>query len=257
MKKIQLLLSTLLVIIGSSFATSSIAQEVITLSESPTRIDVSSAISVEIIHAKKNEMQIRANQKDLETFSYKLKQRKLTLKRKKGTFSRRNDGSIKVSLYLTNIKDIKELEVSGASKISFADRLNNDKLEIDLSGASKADFSGTVDHLMLDLSGASKINTDGHFKRINVDLSGASKLDITGDFDGLKADISGASKFTHRGKGNTISIEISGASNFNGRKSFIKKASIEASGVSSATIHAHQIDSSKSGMSSINVLPYN
>ncbi len=90
---------------------------------------------------------------------------------------------------------------------------------IKLDGATKAYLDGFEgDHLDVSLSGSSRSEFMVNYKDIALDMSGDSKLELSGEGRLLDADLSGASRLL--------------AGNFK-----VKDASVETSGISSATVN--------------------
>jgi hypothetical protein len=124
----------------------------------------------------------------------------------------------KINVYIT-AKDLKSLDMSGASKFTSTNKINTPKLKIELSGISAATLSSDA-------------------AVVNCDLSGVSKLDLEGSGDQLTADISGTAKLI--------------ASKFE-----VKDVKVEVSGVGTATVNATKsIDLDASGASNIKYLPH-
>lgn len=238
------------------------AQEVIKLNTAPKELDVSTAISVEIISSNKNEMHVTCDSKEsLERFRHKEINGKLELLRKSrgGIFNITKGDSerIYIKLYTTNINKLELVDVSGASSVYSDEVLKNKKMILDLSGASKIDFDGEFDSLVTEVSGASKLIIKGNAVKLRTETSGASSFIYEGDFTTLEADVSGASKLTIEGRGDTANLDVSGASSFNGERCYVAKAKIDASGASKARVHAKLADNESSGMSRVKILDYN
>ena len=90
-----------------------------------------------------------------------------------------------------------ELELSGAS--DFSGSVDAGNVDLELGGASHATVSGTCSHeLELDISGASNLDASNlDATRVRGEMSGASKADLT-LCDELRMDIGGASHLTYR-----------------------------------------------------------
>ncbi len=134
-----------------------------------------------------------------------------------------------IELYIT-VKEISEIDISGACVIKSKNTLKGDNVIIDASGACKIYMDVNCSTLDLDLSGASKLTLGGTCKKFNIDASGASTIyaaDLQAEIVNLEAsgackaevhateyldiDASGASKVRYKGNP-TISRETSGAS---------------------------------------------
>jgi hypothetical protein len=124
----------------------------------------------------------------------------------------------KMNVYII-AKDLKSLDLSGASKFSTTNKINTSKLKVELSGIAGATVSANA-------------------AIVTCDISGVGKLDIEGNGDQLTADISGTAKLI--------------ASKFE-----VKDAKIDASGVGSATVNATKsVSLDASGAANIKYMPH-
>lgn len=167
-----------------------------------------------------------------------------------------NDNQILVYL---EMDDISMIDMSGAAKVTFTGRFKTEYLDLDISGAAGVyDLEITGHTLDADISGASKASITGSFpKKIDIDLSGASKMKLNADSEILKADVSGAGKLVCSGnykeshicctgasdaeivgKTLTAEYECSGASSVNAKELHAKKAEVELTGASKASVYA-------------------
>ena len=130
-----------------------------------------------------------------------------------------------------------------------------DLRELELSGASKGDVSGftSTDSLQFEVSGASSVsinNMEAGDTQFNI--SGASKASgnikiADGDFD-----VSGASTVELEGTADDVTIETSGTSNTNLEDFPVVNATLDVSGASNATINASgRLDANISGASTL------
>jgi hypothetical protein len=118
-----------------------------------------------------------------------------------------------LNIYLT-ITDLKEMEISGACKISCESKLKLNDLDMECSGASDIDLELAVNNMELEFSGASQIDMFGSANEVSLELSGASDLDaLELETDKLTADISGAANAKVSVK-SELSIDLSGAASF-------------------------------------------
>lgn len=94
--------------------------------------------------------------------------------------------------------------------------------------------------------------SDFDSENFSIDLAGASSADINMDSDYLELKLTGASSAVLSGKADELDAQISGASNLKAYEMQSDKVNIDASGASSAKVHARDklyIDAS--GMSSV------
>jgi hypothetical protein len=76
--------------------------------------------------------------------------------------------------YQIVVKDIRSLDLCGATRATTHNMLNVDNLRLDMSGASQFDGSINTNNLHSDISGASQVNLQGTAYNQTVDISGAS-----------------------------------------------------------------------------------
>ena len=161
-----------------------------------------------------------------------------------------------IRIYL-EMDEISEIDLSGATSISFDGKFTAESLEVDLSGATK--FANALNvtgkHLSVDCSGASSVSVAGDFKTVEMDLSGASNTTFKGNAETLEGDFSGAVKLycegeyaecdmecsgavniEMEGKGDTFILEGSGACKLDAKDYVARKAYVELSGACSAKI---------------------
>lgn len=119
-------------------------------------------------------------------------------------------GSRDIVIYLT-VKDLSEIDISGAVEISSEQELNFDEISISGSGASTVNLTLMADTLTADMSGANDINLDGRAENFIARLSGASDLSAF-DFEvnhlNIKVTGAGDARVTAR---ETLRVSISGA----------------------------------------------
>jgi len=134
-----------------------------------------------------------------------------------------------LNIYLT-FKDMHQMEVSGACKLTGEDKFTFADLEMDCSGASSIDLKLSANKLELDCSGASNIELYGSAQKVEMDVSGASHFDayelevenyeievsgaagakifVTGE---LSAEVSGAAHLKYKGDARITHHDVSGA----------------------------------------------
>lgn len=137
-------------------------------------------------------------------------------------------GSSDIVIYLT-VKDLSEIDLSGAVDIKSEQELNFDEISISGSGASTLNLTLVTETITTDLSGANDVTLNGRAKNFIARLSGASDLNafsfqvnnlnikVTGAGDArvsvsetLRVSISGAGSVTYQGNPQ-IEQEINGA----------------------------------------------
>jgi len=115
-----------------------------------------------------------------------------------------------IKLYIT-LKDIKELDVSGACDIVSENRLKLDDLELDVSGAADVELSLELNKLEADFSGASDIQLAGSANELELDISGAGELDaMEFEVEKVRLEVSGAASAKVFAT-SELDVEVSGA----------------------------------------------
>ena len=146
-----------------------------------------------------------------------------------------------------------EMDVSGASELSFRDLIASD-VDIDVSGASHVLMAGSVRDMVAEASGASRIElmtlSAGDAE---LTLSGASHIEGNLNADNIDFDLSGASTALMRGSTGDIRVEASGASRVDLPNLTVNNADVTLTGASDASINLDgKLDMSLSGASSLN-----
>jgi hypothetical protein len=134
-----------------------------------------------------------------------------------------------MKVYVT-VKDLKNIDVSGAVDIKTEGLITVPELSLEASGASDSKLELAVQKLDLDCSGASKMKFSGSATVVTMDLSGASdifafdmavenyNIEISGAGNAqisvskkLHAEISGAGSVRYKGSPAEIDQSVSGA----------------------------------------------
>ena len=170
----------------------------------------------------------------------------------------RNSNHSPIKVFL-KMKEIDEIELSGASSISFDGmfkasdlevdlsgashlngplKINGRRLSIDASGAANASLTGDFQKVEMDISGAANVYFVGNGTEMEGELSGAAKLRFKGEYADSSIECSGAAHLDMEGKGNNLELEGSGACNIDAKDYMVRKASVELSGASKAKVRA-------------------
>lgn len=164
--------------------------------------------------------------------------------------------TLKVYMEMSKIKDI---DMSGASSVTFDGAYDAEDLDIDLSGAARIGFlevsgeslslnsSGAAnfelrgafsEDIDMDLSGASNGYVSLKAPELEVDMSGASKLYVFGSYDSTDLHCSGAGNIEIEGDGDTLNLKCSGACTCEASAFDVRNANVELSGASKAMVNA-------------------
>ena len=142
--------------------------------------------------------------------------------------------SYSVTAIVPASKDLKSIEIGGASSFTSDGEIKTEKLDIEVSGASHFDANIDCQSLEVSVSGASSAEIGGKAVNANIEVSGASKLSSNGEYlntDYADVDLSGASTAEIICNKN-ITGEASGASKLSFRGE--AKADVSTSGASKA-----------------------
>ena len=131
-----------------------------------------------------------------------------------------NWGNSKMTVILPYCADLKDVDLTGASKMHTPYTLRGDKVEVSLSGSSEYFGNIEANSVDLDLSGASSFEGNFESSLLDLELSGASDVKLIGKTTTLKIDLSGASNIVRQTIDGQYALEcddcegsMSGASN--------------------------------------------
>lgn len=129
-----------------------------------------------------------------------------------------------------SMKELKELEASGAVEVEMTNRFVTDEFNLEVSGAVEADLNVEAQKIRTELSGAGEIEYEGKAGDHRVSISGAGELraenlvvnrydlDLSGAaecsvhvLEELNVEGSGASSVVYRGNPSKINQDLSGA----------------------------------------------
>jgi hypothetical protein len=149
-----------------------------------------------------------------------------------GKLSLSNKGAIKSSDKLKvkiTLKDLTELEISGATEVKTKDVFLVDKLLIQSSGAGEADLMLQANEVICEVSGAGEVTLNGQTKNLNLKILGAGELNayrlvadsVTVSVSGsgiakvnavrfMQANVSGAGDVIYKGEPSDRNVEITG-----------------------------------------------
>jgi hypothetical protein len=191
------------------------------------RVDVASALEVEITQGSEPEVRLAGAPEDLDQLVMETRGSTLHLYRRQG---RRGHRAHRINITIT-MPTLRGVEVSGASDLSFkgfegskefevgasgastvVGEMRGVKVDVDISGASDVHISGTASKCSLDASAASDADLrELQCSEWTVELSGASDARIYASHVLGPVDISGASSLHYRGSPQLGSVSVTGA----------------------------------------------
>lgn len=224
-------LATGLVLAGGCGGVISGSGEVVTETRSVEdfeRLQVQSAFDVRVRDGETSEIILRVDEAIVDRVVVEVEEDTLRIGLDRGVRFTLRDVTLEADV---TVADLRAVEASGTSRVTFADPVESDELEASLSGASEVEGEVALDSLTATLSGASSLNLGGSaetgslagsgaselalrglsFSALDVHLSGASSADVEVT-DELAVELSGASDLSYRGEPRITGQSISGAS---------------------------------------------
>lgn len=138
------------------------------------------------------------------------------------------------------LPELKDIEMSGVTKLYVKDGFKTSAMNIELSGVSKAELKYLeCNDLDIEVSGVCELRMNGQADQLDLEISGASKGFFV--FDGktitfADIDISGSGYASLQGKAIRSSLNISGAADFNGPQFEVETMRAVVSGVGKAQV---------------------
>lgn len=235
-----------------------------------SKLKVSNAINVIVTMDDKESVVVEANEKVMSHIEVKQIGAELSLSIANPP---RNWNTCNVNIYI-KAKNLEDIDISGASKLTVANVLKTNKLKLDISGASYATMSVNTPIMEAQIVGASKLELTGNAGISAMEVLGASNVKLNGRFEGenmemkvlgasslnahqvkinmINTTISGASKVNFQGIATTCELDLSGASKLYASDLLVTDYNCEISGASSATIWCtRSISVDASGASSV------
>jgi hypothetical protein len=165
MKKIVLTLSGLFVIL-TVFAQSREKRNL----ESFNELSVSEAIQVELVKGNIEMAEIEVSGTDAENVLTEVSGDRLKIHMASGNW-KNVDAYVKLTY-----RNLEEINVSSAGRISTETAITSDQMEMDVSSAGKADLIFKVRQMEVDVSSAASFNAEGEVYEIEMDVSSAGSV---------------------------------------------------------------------------------
>ena len=163
----------------------------------------------------------------------------------------RNIKTLKASVVM---KDLDNVMLSGASKLTTKDLFTPNSFTGSCSGVSNMTVNVNTGKLSIDASGSSKIQLKANVtNEAELSLSGTSDTQAELKAQNVRFSSSGVSKINLTGSATDINIEISGTSKFQAEDFTVKNATVDSSGAGNVTIHVtNELKVNSSGASTVN-----
>ena len=190
-----------------------------------TKLDVSGEYKVVLKQDSSLSLKINADDNLLKYIKTSVSNGKLRIYSKKSICG---SGQIVINVGIRNINNV---EASGAVEISSDGKISTQDIHFDLSGATKLTMDLNAANVSTEGSGATRINLTGQASSHSVDLSGAGRVNafdfVVGNYiietsgatkceinvlNSLSVHTSGASTIHYRGNPKTVNNDKSGAS---------------------------------------------
>lgn len=151
------------------------------------------------------------------------------------------------------MKNLDNVSLSGACKLTSKDQFTPDQFKGDCSGASNMDLNLKANKLDFDMSGASSLTLNAEVAgEAEWDLSGSSKIQARINASKVSFSTSGLSNVELSGSCNKFDIETSGTSTISAFDFAAKTAFIESSGTSKLELNVtEKLKVESSGASTI------
>ncbi len=222
-----------------------------------TKIDASYAYDIEICKGESESIELSCPERIRKYLDISVRNSTLRLKADPPR-GFRLDNEEKIMVKVT-MKEIKSINLSGASSATSAAHFTTKEFDLSLSGAAEINDELCIhaDKFTYSLSGASEAAVNGKFGIIRGHVSGSSELEIKGNSTDIEISCSGASNVTYSGEvkektnvicsgaseveleGSTaeIFIDCSGASEVDAQDMIAQTGSAIAGGASSIRIY--------------------
>lgn len=218
-----------------------------------TGVNAGSLCNIKIVRSDKSEATVVIPDEYAERLHFKInKQNVVEVWINSNVKKKKKEKDFELTVYLP---ELKEITLSGISKLESKDEFDCKNVSVKLSGISKIHklkLNCTGD-LNIDVSGLSSANISATAKNLNITASGNSKLDIKCDvIDKSSMDISSLSSVNIKGDSNYCKLKASGNSKLNGKKFYTDELAANISGISKAEIGVYKkISAEASGNSSL------
>jgi phage shock protein PspC (stress-responsive transcriptional regulator) len=155
-------------------------------------IEVSGAFEVEIRKGDKHSVKLQ-DEKYRDKVDILTEGNTLKISYNEEEFWRKFNHKRRIKIKIT-LPELKDLDLTGATKAEVSGFSNTDDMNIALTGACDAEVSCHTSHMKVNVTGASKLRLSGTASHMEVDVTGASHLDAF-DFQAeeINAEVSGAS----------------------------------------------------------------
>lgn len=189
------------------------------------RVDISGEFKVTIKQDSSASLTINADDNLLKYIKTSVTDGKLRIYSKKNFCS---SGELTVHI---GVRNVKEIDASGAVSVTSDGKINTGDIHFGLSGATKLNLDLNAANVTTEGSGATKLNLTGQASSHSIELSGVGKVEaldfVVGNYNietsgaskceinvlnSLSVHSSGASKIRYRGNPATVNNDKSGAS---------------------------------------------
>ena len=218
--KITTFISVFIIIIGIGISQAQVAERAL---EEFSSLKLTKSFEVIITQGNSCSIRMEGDEKAAEKIKTEVKDNTLKITCEEPTFNLDN-----LKIYIT-VKDLKRIELSGASDVKSTSMITVDKLTIEASGAGNVTLQVIANEVTAEISGAGDVNLSGTTNLLNAKVSGAGDLKAfkletkkaivktsgAGDAkvnvkESLTAEISGNGNIIYKGEPVDRQVEING-----------------------------------------------
>ena len=277
MKKFKIIISLLLVLVGSAFAKYIVASGPEVTEEFKVKnisfLDVRSQIDVYLTQGNKEEVIIETYKGILPYINVEQDGERLNIYLDRKVHKIKWNGKDEIINAYITVKDLDKVSLSGACDLYLDTPFETDVLKLTASGASDLDLDKIIgESIKIITSGASDIDnadlealkvyinasgaSDGEIKVVadvfDIIASGASNFNIDVDVEDLNIKAHGASDFDAVGTSKTFVVNVSGSSDMSAYDLISDTVIVDASGSSNCKVNVVKvIKANSSGASTI------
>lgn len=253
---------TILLLISFVLFYPSIAQqEVHSLPEPPSTLELANGLKVKVFHSDSNYVEILDEPREEESIVLDVNRGRVSIRREgKVEFKVNKKSSIKkirIHIFTTDPTKLKRIDVQALTSLTIEPKLDLDHdFRLDVEGISNVDLSLSAPSVVYNCNGISTISSAIETNSFIMELAGMSKanlsvqshitkIEVVGMSKGEIAlvssqthlDVEGMSSLALSGKTDSLTSECAGFSSINASKFKVNNATVEAAGFSKTNVN--------------------
>ena len=216
-----------------------------------TGINASNTFDIKVTKGNSEKLTIEADNDVMQFVRSEVKNGILHLYLDNSAGNIRDVKTLKATIVMKNLDNV---VLSGACKLTANDVFTSDKFKIDCSGVSNLTVNVNTGQLSIETSGAAKIQIKANVSgNSNLNVSGVSQIKGELKTADMKINSSGASLVELAGSATNIKLDLSGTARINAGNFAVKNANIDSSGASNATVNVFDtLKVNSSGTATVN-----